>query len=131
MREKLQQFMTGRYGSDKMNQVLSIVSLVVVIAGSFLRIPICYWAGFVLLIWLYFRMMSKNIPKRYAENQVFLRYYNQLTGWFAGKKRSMEQNKGYHIYKCPQCSQKVRIPKGKGRISIHCPKCGNDFVKRS
>lgn len=131
MREKLQRFMIGRYGSDKMNQVLSVVSLILVLIGVFLKVSFCYWLGFILILWLYYRMMSRNIQKRYAENQVFLRYYYQITGWFSGKKRSVEQNKGYHIYKCPQCKQKVRVPKGKGKISIHCPKCGNDFIKRS
>ncbi|MDD3220861.1 MAG: hypothetical protein EOM34_12080 [Clostridia bacterium] len=131
MREKLQRFMAGRYGNDKMNQVLSIGALILILIGAFFRVEPCYWLGLLLIIYLYFRMLSRNIQKRYAENQVFLRYYNQVTGWFSGKKNSVEQNKGYHIYKCPECKQKVRIPKGKGKISIHCPKCGNDFIKRS
>lgn len=131
MRERMQRFMMGRYGNDKMNQVLSVVSLVLVLAGIFLRVNILYTLGLVLLVYVYFRTFSKNIPKRYAENQAFLQQYYRLTGWFAGKKRSLERNKGYRIYKCPGCSQKVRIPKGKGKISIHCPKCGNDFIKRS
>lgn len=131
MREKLQRFMAGRYGNDKMNQVLSIAALILILIGAFSRVEPCHWLGLLLIIYLYFRMLSRNIQKRYAENQVFLRYYNQVTGWFSGKKNSVERNKGYHIYKCPECQQKVRIPKGKGKISIHCPKCGNDFIKRS
>ena len=123
--------MAGRYGSDKMNQVLSIVSLVLVVAGIFLKVNVMYWIGLVILVYLYYRTFSRNIQKRYAENQAFLRYYNRFTGIFKGKKENMGQNASYHIYKCPQCKQKVRVPKGKGKISIHCPKCGNDFVKRS
>lgn len=131
MRNRLQRFMMGRYGIDKMSQVLSVCSLVLVALGIFLKISIFYWIGLILIGYIYFRMLSRNISKRYAENQAFLQHYYRLTGWFVGKKRSMERNKGYHIYKCPQCKQKVRVPKGKGKISIHCPKCGTDFIKRS
>ena len=131
MREKLQRFMMGRYGNDKMNQVLSYVVLVMMILGIFLRVRVCYWLAIVGVAYMYFRMLSRNISARYAENQAFLKHYYRLTGWFFGKKSDMTRNKGYHIYKCPQCRQKVRGPKGKGKISIHCPKCGNDFIKRS
>ncbi len=131
MREKLQRFMMGRYGNDKMNQVFSILVLVLMILGIFFRVRFCYWLAILGLAYMYFRMLSKNIPARYAENQAFLKHYSRITGWFSGKKAAMERNKGYHIYKCPQCSQKVRVPKGKGKISIHCPKCGKDFIKRS
>lgn len=131
MRNKLQRFMMGRYGIDKMNQVLSICSLILVALGIILKVSVLYWAGLVLIGFIYFRMLSKDISKRYAENQAFLRHYYRLTGWFGSKKQSMERNKGYRIFSCPQCKQKVRVPKGKGKISIHCPKCGNDFIKRS
>ena len=66
MRERMQRFMMGRYGNDKMNQVLSVVSMVLVLAGIFLRVNILYTLGLVLLVYVYFRTFSKNIPKRYA-----------------------------------------------------------------
>ncbi|WP_178626022.1 hypothetical protein [Frisingicoccus sp.] len=131
MRNRLQRFMAGRYGVDKMNQVLSVCSLILIVFGIFFKVSLLYWVGLAVIIYIYFRMLSKDIPRRYAENQAFLQQYYRLTGWFTGKKQSMERNKGYRIYKCPQCRQKVRVPKGKGKISIHCPKCSNDFIRRS
>ena len=131
MREKLQRLMMGRYGNDKMNQVLSVVSLAFVLLGSILGIDALYTLGMLLLAYLYFRMFSRNIGKRYAENQVFLQYYNRITSVFAGKKHSMERNKNYKIFACPQCKQKLRVPKGKGKIQIRCSRCGNEFIKRS
>ena len=131
MREKLQRLMMGRYGNDKMNQVLSVVSLAFVLLGSILGIDALYTLGMLLLAYLYFRMFSRNIGKRYAENQVFLQYYNRITSVFAGKKHSMEHNKNYKIFACPQCKQKLRVPKGKGKIQIRCSRCGNEFIKRS
>ena len=131
MRNRLQRFMAGRYGVDKMNQVLSVCSLILIVFGIFFKVSLLYWVGLAVMIYIYFRMLSKDIPRRYAENPAFLQQYYRLTGWFTGKKQSMERNKGYRIYKCPQCRQKVRVPKGKGKISIHCPKCSNDFIRRS
>ena len=131
MRNRLQRFMAGRYGVDKMNQGLSVWSLILIGFGIFFKVSLLYWVGLAVIIYIYFRMLSKDIPRRYAENQAFLQQYYRLTGWFTGKKQSMERNKGYRIYKCPQCRQKVRVPKGKGKISIHCPKCSNDFIRRS
>ena len=131
MRNRLQRFMAGRYGVDTMNQGLSVCSLILIVFGIFFKVSLLYWVGLAVIIYIYFRMLSKDIPRRYAENQAFLQQYYRLTGWFTGKKQSMERNKGYRIYKCPQCRQKVRVPKGKGKISIHCPKCSNDFIRRS
>lgn len=131
MREKFQRFMIGRYGNDKMNQVLSGVSLVLVLIGAVAGVELLYTIGIVLLAYIYFRMFSRNIPKRYSENQAFLPYYYRVTGWFSGKKRDLERNKDYRIFACPQCKQKLRVPKGKGKIQIRCSKCGNEFIKRS
>lgn len=87
--------------------------------------------AFACLILCYFRMFSKNIGKRYKEEQVFegLRY--SVTEKFRKYKFRIREKKEYHIYKCPNCGQKIRIPRGKGKISIHCPKCNTDFVKKS
>lgn len=123
--------MMGRYGNDKMNQVLSVVSLVLVLLGVIFGIDTLYNLGMLMLAYLYFRMLSRNIPKRYAENQAFLRHYYRVTNWFSGKKHSLERNKDYKIFSCPACKQKLRVPKGKGKIQIRCSKCGNEFIKRS
>ena len=131
MREKFQRMMMGRYGNDKMNQVLSVAALVLATVGVLFGVDICYTLGMLLLAYIYFRMFSKNIAKRYAENQAFLRYYYRLTGWFNGKKHSMERNKDYKIFACPDCKQKLRVPKGKGKIQIRCKRCGKEFIKRS
>ena len=123
--------MIGRYGNDKMNQVLSVVALALVLISCVVGVRLLDRIGVVLIIYIYYRAMSKNIPARYAENQKFLRLYYRVTAPFAGKKAARDRNKGYKIFKCPQCKQKVRVPKGKGTISIHCPKCNNDFIKRT
>ena len=90
-----------------------------------------YFLGWVLIIYCYFRVFSRNISKRYAENQKYLAKTYKLRTYIQQQKNSLAQRKVYHIYKCPGCKQKIRIPKGKGKIEIRCPKCGTTFIKKS
>ena len=130
MREKLQRFMWGRYGNDRLNQALMVGAMVSVVLSFFLG-QLFYMLAFALMIYAYYRMFSKNITKRAAENQWYLARERKVKNWFAGKKKEFSQRKVYHIYKCPNCKQKIRVPKGRGRIAISCRKCGTEFVKKS
>ena len=76
--------------------------------------------GLAAIIYTYFRMLSRNIQKRYAENQKYLSMTAKIRQWFRKEKNMMEQRKTHHIYTCPSCGQKIRIPRGKGKIEIDC-----------
>ena len=135
LKEKLSRFMYGRYGSDRLNIFMVIVLLVCAVINLFVRtgyfsVLLTSWE-FLLLILIYYRMFSKNISKRYAENQKYLELENKVKRFFGKQKYIQEQRKDFHIYTCPQCRQKIRIPRGKGKISIRCPKCGTTFIKKS
>lgn len=135
LREILAKFMYGRYGTDRLNMFLLIVLLVCAGLNLFVRngyfsIVMSSWET-LLVILIYYRMFSRNIQKRYAENQKYLSLENQVKRFFGKTKYMQEQRKDFHIYTCPQCRQKIRIPKGKGKISVRCPKCGAEFVKKS
>jgi DNA-directed RNA polymerase subunit RPC12/RpoP len=123
--------MQGRYGVDSLSRFLSIVLLVIIILGMFIRIPLSGTITLVIIVILYWRMFSRNIPKRYEENQKFLQIRDKLLGRFSDFGSNMSQMKDYHIYKCPRCNQKIRIPRGKGHIMVRCPKCGYEFHKKS
>jgi DNA-directed RNA polymerase subunit RPC12/RpoP len=123
--------MQGRYGVDSLSRFLSVVLLVVIILGMFIRIPLSGTITLVIIVILYWRMFSRNIPKRYEENQKFLQIRDKLLGRFSDFGSNMSQMKDYHIYKCPRCNQKIRIPRGKGHIMVRCPKCGYEFHKKS
>ena len=131
---------------DQLNRFLSTVALIVLVVSIFVRRPIVEIVALALLFWCYFRMFSRNTAKRAAENQKYLNFrYRAVcffkkgkkggTTNFAQKKAQMkarhEQKKIYRFYSCPNCAQKVRVPKGKGKICITCPKCKTEFVKRS
>ena len=130
MREKIQRFMWGRYGNDRFNQFLMIAALVCLVI-SFFGGNLFYLLAFAIMIYAYFRMFSKNIGKRSAENQLYLKKEMQVRGFWQKKKRELKQMKDYHIYRCPNCRQKIRVPRGKGKIAISCRKCGTEFIKKS
>ncbi len=130
MREKFYRFMQGRYGSDQLNRFLMIVALICFIISPFGG-RLFYVVGLGLLIYAYFRMLSRNIYKRREENSAYMRQQYKVKQRFATWKRDMSQRKTHHIYKCPSCKQKIRIPRGKGKIEVRCPKCGCIFIKKS
>ena len=79
----------------------------------------------------YFRMFSRNIYKRAAENEKYMRILGSWRNKVANEKNLAGQRKYYHFYKCPGCGQRIRIPKGHGKIQIRCPKCNATFIRRS
>ena len=111
----LRRLMYGRYGMDQLNFALMIGSILLLIGGIWVRIltiPAYGVLGFYL-----FRCYSRNIYKRKLENSWFLRVITPI------------KDRKNRYFKCPGCRQIVRVPKGKGKIKISCPKCGRKFEK--
>ena len=131
MRERLERFMEGRYGYDQFSRFLSFVSLALLIISMFVKIPILFYLAVIVIVWTYFRTLSRNVSKRYAENERFLQFFGKITSRFQNRRYYQEQRKIYKYFLCPKCRQKVRVPKGKGKICITCPKCRMEFVRRS
>lgn len=135
MKDKLNRFMQGRYGVDNFARFTLGVALFVIVVGSFMRQNaaggVLDTVGFILIIYTYFRILSRNISARYAENKKYLGYTQKIRSRFTREKNMMEQRKTHHIYTCPGCGQKIRIPRGKGqKVEIECPKCHEKFIKR-
>ncbi len=131
MKERLQRFMIGRYGVDDFAKFQLIVVMVLMILNMFIRNFFIDAIGMAIICYYFYRMLSRNVQKRYQENMIYLQYQNKVTGFFKGQKNLMKQRKTHHIYSCPGCRQKIRIPKGKGKIVVTCPKCRTEFTKRS
>jgi DNA-directed RNA polymerase subunit RPC12/RpoP len=131
MKEKFRRFMTGRYGNDALNQCLCIVSLAVLVVAMISRLSLFYWIGLALLCYQYFRMFSRNISARTAENYKYYTLKENVGAHFRGLRTRWANRRVYHYYTCPQCHQKLRVPRGRGRIQISCPRCGTKFVKKS
>lgn len=131
MKQKLQRFMAGRYGADQLSRILLGASIVCCVISLFSRLNLFYLLAIGLLAYTYFRMFSRNISKRYNENQRFLNWKYRLVVKKDRKKKEFSQRKEYRFFRCPKCRQKVRVPRGKGKICISCPKCKEEFIKRS
>lgn len=131
MREKLQRFMMGRYGVDSLNKFLLVVSLVLIVISTFSRVPVIDLMGLAVLAYSYFRMLSRNVQKRYAENVTYMRMTEKIRRFFKNKKTHVTQFKTHKFFKCPTCHQDIRVPRGKGQIRITCPKCRCEFERRT
>lgn len=130
-RDKFSQFMRGRYGMDSFSRFLMTVGIVCLLLSALFDIPFFNFACWALLIYLYFRMFSRNISARYAEEQEYIRIREKVKAFLRRDKKVIDDSRTHRIYKCPQCKQKIRVPRGKGRIEITCPKCGRKFIKRT
>ncbi len=102
-----------------------------IVIGLFSKLAVFSYITLALIIYMYYRTLSKNIAKRQAENRKYLELSYKARGLANKEKRYLLDLKDNHIYKCPECRQKIRIPRGKGRIEITCPKCAAKFIKKS
>jgi len=131
LRHRLQMFMYGRNGVDYLSRDMSILSMVLIAIGSFRQTFFAYYIGMAVFFLSLFRILSRNRVKRSAENMAYFNLKNKIKNWFATKQQNFNDTKYYRFYKCTSCNQKLRVPKGKGKIEICCPKCGNKFIKKT
>ena len=124
--------MAGRYGSDQFNFALLVLCIIISIVARFT--PIAFYlslAGYVPLVFAIYRMFSKNIYKRQQENAKFMSVIYAFLGFFKKSKEKIKCAKYYKYFKCPNCRQELRVPKGKGKIIATCPKCSTKFEAKS
>lgn len=123
IRSALQRFMMGRYGTDKLNMAILIAGLVICLVGMFIpqatvRLVLTV-ISYVLMGVAVWRCLSRNTYQRYRENRKYLLFVDQL------------KDRQHKYFDCPRCKQTVRVPRGKGKISVKCPKCGEKFIRKS
>ena len=126
---RMQGWMQGRYGYDELSRTLSIAALVCALLSGFIKNEFFYSFALVLCVWSIFRSFSKNIEKRREEREAYLRLTGRMRSWFSLQKRRWEDRKTHRYYRCRQCKTTLRVPKGKGKIQIRCPKCGSEITK--
>lgn len=114
-------FMQGRYGTDKLNTAILVTGVVCSLISlfvPFLRLPFVL-VSYGLMGWAMFRMLSRNTYKRYQENRKYLHCIERI------------KDREHKYFDCPRCRQPVRVPRGKGKIAITCPKCREKFIRKS
>lgn len=127
-------FLSGRNGPDALSIALSLSSCVLLLIAMFVRSRLSSILWLLALIFLgssYFRIFSKNISKRQAENQQFLTRIAPLTRLYNRQRTKRRQKNLYSFFKCPECGTVLRVPKGKGHIRITCKSCGHAFERNS
>lgn len=133
-KEKFSRFMYGRYGVDQLSKFMLAITFILCILSIFVRGragSLISTLILLLIIFLYFRMFSKNTYKRAAENEKYLKITGKFRKKINTEKQIAGQRKYYRFYNCPGCGQKIRVPKGRGKIQIRCPKCNEKFIKKS
>ena len=130
MRDWFRRLMMGRYGVDQLTWVLLVLALVLSLCGSIFQIGFLRLLCWVVLFFCYFRIFSRNIYARQMEYQKLMRLWYRLKNKTANRPTAQER-KNYRVFVCPTCKQKLRVPRGKGKISITCPKCATSFIKKT
>ena len=119
----LRRFMMGRYGTDKLNMVILGAGVVASLLGMFIVFPpvklLLTLLSYILMGWAVFRSLSRNTYKRYRENRKYLMFLQRI------------KDREHRYYDCPRCRQQVRVPRGKGKIAISCPKCKEKFIRKT
>jgi len=131
MKERIRRLMQGRYGVDELSKMMVYASFFVMIVGSFAKNPYINLAGFMIIIYSYSRIFSKNQRLCSAQNLKYMQLRDSFLRKISNQIQIMKLSKTYRVYSCPGCKQLVRVPKGKGRIEVKCPKCGTRFSKNS
>ncbi len=131
MRNFFQRLMFGRYGVDSLNNAMLVLCLVLMILSRVLRAGWLDLLSIAVLVVCYLRVFSRNINARYQENQKFLAAVQPVRKWFGGMKQRFRDRKTHRYFTCPSCGMTLRVPKGKGKINISCPKCRTQFIKKT
>ena len=128
LRSRLQRLMWGRYGVDQLglfllgaSVLLSFVGLLLsrLLPHSLLAFLLPSLLAYGLLAFYLFRVFSKNLDARRRENRRFLCCFRRF------------RDRENRYYRCPNCKQAVRVPRGRGKICIKCPKCSEKFIRKS
>ena len=131
MKQKIAAFMYGRYGVDELSRALLVVYLVLAVVMLFIPNVIARMIinafSLVLCIFMFYRMFSKNISRRTAENQKYLRARRKIKDWFLLRRNKWKYRKTHVYRKCPHCGVQIRLPRVKGEHRCACPKCGDSF----
>ncbi|WP_071026373.1 hypothetical protein [Peptoniphilus raoultii] len=131
MKEKFRKFMVGRYGADAFGRFLLLPVLILLIIGYVKLNRYCHIGALVILIYIYYRMFSRNISARYRENQKFLDLTKPIRRQINYIGIRIRDRKDYKFTRCPYCNLEMRLPKNKGKVIIKCKKCKNTFEFRT
>ena len=135
IKNSIYNFMRGRYGLDILGKRLNLLFLILIVLSILLKLMEINtpWLGvlaLLTLIVLYYRILSKNYPPRMKENEAYKNFEAKISMPFIRLKRFVFGTKTHVYTRCPSCKAEIRIPKGKGKLKVTCPKCKHIFIKK-
>lgn len=134
MRQRFTQFMYGRNGVDLFSRFLTYFALVLLILRLVIRGvagSVMWYLALAVLVYAYFRIFSKNLGKRRAENAKYYHYRTKAVNGFRDWRDRRRQSRDFKFFRCPSCRAMLRVPRGKGRIRVTCRKCGTAFERKT
>lgn len=125
------EWMRGRRGPDDIVYASIYLAFIVVVVNIFAHAAWLGWLALALIVYAGFRIQSKNLGARSKENAAFLKAIGPLRPWLQNPKAAAAEAKQFKHVKCSHCGQKVRVPRGKGKLRVTCPKCREKFEVKS
>lgn len=129
--QKLQQFMVGRYGNDEFTLFLSIAGLILGLLANFKYLGFLYYIGAILIFFSLFRTLSKNYNARRKELNWYLLWSAKPKAEIKLLINRIQERETHKYFKCKKCKAVLRVPKGRGKIEITCPKCSAKVIKKT
>ena len=123
--------MIGRYGPDHLGVAMILLSFAFSLTHAITRMAFFMVMSYLIAGLAFFRMLSRNVTRRRAENDRFIRYWWPIKSKIARFWSNLKQRKSHKFFKCPSCRNTLRVPKGKGKLQVTCPKCGERFFKNT
>ena len=131
IRNFLSRFMIGRYGPDQLSTALIVVSFIVSLVITIVKLPFGWIISYLPLILALVRILSRNITARRRENDRFLRFWAPFKAKVKKFFKKLRGMKTHKYFNCPGCKNTLRVPRGRGKLNITCPRCGERFIKKS
>ena len=123
--------MYGRYGIDQLSIALLILYMAMNFSANLTwNIPL-RMVALIPLALCFYRVFSRNTGKRYRENQKFMGIWYSIKNRYIKMNRKLNDRQTHKYFKCPKCSNTLRVPRGKGKICITCPVCKTEFIKKT
>ena len=129
MRTWLNMFMLGRNGVDFLNKHLFRIAAVIAGVNLLLLWRIGY-VPFLIAGYALFRTLSRNLTVRQMEDLTARETYDRAKEKISGALQRAKQSRDYRFFSCPGCGSYLRVPRGKGRIQVTCPRCGHRFDRK-
>ena len=131
VKDAFARFMYGRYGSDQLSRFLLIVGIALYIVSWITGLGLISYIALALYVWTIFRMFSRNLEKRRAENQKYLHFFGGFQASAKQARNRAKNRKEYRYFRCSKCKSWLKLPRGVGEVTVTCGKCKNQFRKKA